>query len=184
MWLISPCLKAGVLRHVWQNRRFFIVIEGGVLDWNKIRNEYISTNISQRKIAAKYKVSYSTIQQRARKEQWKRARDEQHDEIEAKIRQKTAEKIVEHEVGRIEKILKIGDTLVEKIEKAANQLESAATMTGELINTGVVDTHRLRQIVQSLKDLKEITVCDGAGSEEPEKDHSGIVKAIGEINDD
>lgn len=40
------------------------------VDWAKIRNEYISTGISTRKLAEKYGVSANTLQARAKREKW------------------------------------------------------------------------------------------------------------------
>ena len=40
------------------------------VDWNKIKAEYVTTKISQQKLAAKYGVPYITIRRRAEKEKW------------------------------------------------------------------------------------------------------------------
>lgn len=62
-------------------------------DWLKIKNEYATTNISYRKLAAKHNVSFNTLQDRAKREDWQSLRTEQHDNITTKTRQKTAERI-------------------------------------------------------------------------------------------
>ena len=65
------------------------------IDWIKIKNEYINTNISQRSLAEKYKVPYQTIRDKAIKEKWFDKKKEQRSKIGAKMEQKTAEKIIE-----------------------------------------------------------------------------------------
>jgi hypothetical protein len=66
-------------------------------NWNKIRNEYISTKTSYRKLAEKYRVSIKTLEPRAKREEWAKHRAEQQGIIRAKTGQKTAEKIAERD---------------------------------------------------------------------------------------
>lgn len=40
------------------------------VNWHKIRAEYIAGGISQRKLANKYKIPFSTLQKRAQREAW------------------------------------------------------------------------------------------------------------------
>lgn len=126
------------------------------VDWIQIKNEYINTEISQRKLAEKYGISFPTLRDRAKREEWKISRGEQRDKIMTVTLKKTADKIVKSEVDRLTNILNLTDKLTPKIEKAIEQLETMI-VNGESIDTGVVDTYRMRQIVQSLKDLKDIT---------------------------
>ena len=39
-------------------------------DWIAIKNDYINTDISYRKLAGKYNVSFATLRARAKKEDW------------------------------------------------------------------------------------------------------------------
>lgn len=143
-------------------------------DWIKIKNEYINTSISQRKIAEKYGVSFPTLRDRAKREEWKTLRDKQHDKILEITSQKTADKIVKSEVDRLTNILNLTDKLTPKIEKAIEQLETMI-VDGAGVETGFVDTYRMRQIVQSLKDLKDITQ---EGRDEYIEDVSGFEKEV------
>lgn len=133
-------------------------------DWIKIKNEYINTNISQRMLAEKYRVSFNTLKHKANKEKWAAERKKQYNKITTKLQQKTAEKIASAEVDRISKVLELSDKLTMKIEKAIEQLESVA-VDGHIIQTGFVDTYRLRQIVQSMKDIKDIARSEDKSEE-------------------
>lgn len=125
-------------------------------DWIKIRNEYINGNISYRKLAEKHKVSFNTLQQKAREEKWFDKRKEQHDKITEKTRQKTAEKLAEAEANRLLRISNAADRLLEKIEEATEQLDQ------------FIVTNKVRQ--------KEVNyVSDKAGFGKPKKE---IVKEI------
>lgn len=148
-------------------------------DWIKIKNEYINTNTSYRKLADKYCVSVTAIANRAKSENWVNARDEQCNKTCTEVVQKTADKIVESEVDRIANILALGDKLSAKIDKAIGQLETAF-VDGEEVETGIVDVRGLRSLVQSVKDLKDI-----AGADDGRDDKNGALeKLIGGLKDE
>ena len=65
------------------------------VNWVKIKNEYITTNISQRKLAEKYGVSFDTLKGIANREKWKALKDETHNRLTTETQQKTVEKIAE-----------------------------------------------------------------------------------------
>lgn len=60
-------------------------------NWTKIKNEYISTKISQRKLAEKHGVNASVLMTKANKEKWAK----KHKQIKSRVQAKTEEKIVE-----------------------------------------------------------------------------------------
>lgn len=63
------------------------------VDWLTIRNDYINGGGSYRKLAEKYGVSFNTLQDRAKREEWKTLKDNQHDKITAESLQKSQKKI-------------------------------------------------------------------------------------------
>lgn len=136
----------------------------GVVDWVRIKNEYINTDISYRKLAEKHGVSFRTLANKAKNENWVRLKQKQRDKIDTKLSQKTAEKRASAEARRIERVLNITDVVLDKIQSAVEQLETDYK-DGETIDTGIVNTARLRQIVQSLKDIKDIGTADGVSAE-------------------
>lgn len=93
-------------------------------DWIKIKNEYISSNISYRDLAKKYGVVFSTLEKTARREKWTELRKKQCDKIATELRQKTAEKIAERESDRLSRINSAADRLLDKIEEAIEQLDN------------------------------------------------------------
>lgn len=76
------------------------------------------------------------------------------------MQQKTFEIITESEADRLTKLLSLTDKLSSKIEKAIEQLETVF-VNGEAIDAGIVDTYKMRQIVQSIKDLKDVIMTGG-----------------------
>lgn len=125
-------------------------------NWNKIRNEYISGNISYRKLAEKHDISFNTLKDRAIAEKWFEKKKAQHNKIEIKTQQITAEKLAKQEAERLLRISKAADTLLAKIEQATEQLDQ------------FIVTNRVKQ-----KEVKYIS--NEAGFGKPEKE---VVKEI------
>jgi hypothetical protein len=126
------------------------------IDWISIKNEYLNTGISQRKLAEKYGVSFDTLKDKANKERWYEDKKKQHNKITTRTQQKTAEKIVAAEVDRVTNLLNLTDTAQEQIGIAFGQLCTYVDMFGNVTNTDVVDVGRLKKLVSSLKDIKDI----------------------------
>ena len=126
------------------------------VNWLKLKNEYINTNISQRKLAEKYGVSFNTLKIKANKEHWSSIKKEQHNKITTEIQQKTAEIIIESEVSRIDKLLETADTMQLKIDEAIGQLSKYVDMFGNVHESDIIDVNRLKKLVAALKDIKDI----------------------------
>ena len=153
------------------------------VDWIKIKNEYVNSNISQRDLAQKYIIPYQTLRDRAAKENWFEKKKIQRSKIGAKTEQKTAEKIAEKEADRLTRIKTAADRLLDKIEEATEQLDNHFVKnkkktkvieynnpdrpdkpTKETIEeyeeaefvTGDVDRLGLKMIAGALKEVKDI----------------------------
>lgn len=111
-------------------------------DWQKIKTEYITTDISYRKLAEKYGLRYATLQQRATKEGWPELRDRHR----ANTVSKVVSKIGDSQAQKMVRIDTITGKLLDKLEQAVDELDSG----------GMVDRAGLRQVTAALKDLKEI----------------------------
>jgi citrate lyase synthetase len=128
------------------------------IDWEPIKHEYIYTKTSYRKLAEKHGISFNTLKDAAVKNGWAKLKKREQHKITTKAQQKTVEKIVTQEVDRVSKILELTDKLTPKIEKAISQLEKTI-VEGKTISS-LVDTYRMRQITQTLKDLKDLAKED------------------------
>lgn len=136
-------------------------------DWAKIKTEYITTVSSYRKLAKKHAVSLKALAMRAKDEEWTKLRRDFQDKTTTKIVQETSDILAEGQAGRLKRILQIGDEVLVCLQKAV----------GELSNEEKVDTYRARQIVQSLKDLKEIQTAD----EKADKPQAGGVVILSQV---
>ena len=153
------------------------------IDWINIKNEYINTNISYRKLAEKYGVSRSNLEKRAKTEKWADCRKQQHGKIEEETQNQTADKIAESNADYIKELIKMSGLTIEAAKKAISQLE-ATYEDGKVKKTGYVNTYKLRQITQTMKDLKELvndeTAKNTAEEERQQKAHDELVAAIRE----
>ena len=153
------------------------------INWISIKNEYINTNISYRKLAEKYELSFATLRTRAKKEDWVAQREAQRHKVSTKVAQKTAQVVAKKEVDRIERINSLADTLLEKLEEATTQLnnhliankqrtrvieykdakaigkptkETVQETEEKIFVPGDIDRAGLKQLTEALKNLKDV----------------------------
>ena len=162
--------------------------------WEKIRNEYITADISYRKLSEKYGVSFGSIRDAAKKEQWVKERADYRKSLHEKTIEKAKQANANAEAKRLERIGAITDKLLDKLEKAVDQLdvtlffntekarktstdEEGAAISQEVTEQipvtkkTVISPTGLKQLASSLRDLKEIQLS--AAPEE--KNESGVV---------
>lgn len=109
-------------------------------DWKKIKAEYIRGRTSYRKLAEKYGVSPSTLSKKAMIEKWADLRKETSKKADIKL----ADSVASQEAKRVDGIQTVADMLLDKIKE------------GVADGTLVVDSQSIRQIVASIKDLRDI----------------------------
>lgn len=112
-------------------------------DWNKIRTEYITGNVSYRKLCEKYDIPFTTLQYRARKEGW------------TKDKRKHSDKIVTKMVDKVEKEkIDYRSTLYDLAYNVAQQLVDVTKdkTIEELLCIGI----KPRDITGAIKDLGDI----------------------------
>ena len=136
-------------------------------DWQKIKTEYITTDISLRKLAQKYGIRYATLQDRSKKEEWITLRDQHRTSTVSK----TISMIGDKQADKLARIEGVTDKLLMKLEQAVDELDleiikrktkleseglEVTTETMEAKEGGIVDRAGLRHLTAALKDLKEI----------------------------
>lgn len=121
-----------------------------MIDWNKIKIEYITTGASYRDLAEKYGVSYVLIGRAGKKEGWVELR-RQHRE---RTVQKTVTAVENAQAARARKILTVTDKLLRKIEETVD-CEGPMTEKGLRALTAAVKDLRDVQGIKSELDRKE-----------------------------
>lgn len=116
-----------------------------MVDWSKIKAEYVAGGTSYRKLATKHGVPFSNLKNIAIKEQWTQLREQ--------AKNRTNTKLVDN-IGR--QNAKIDDTYFRCVEKLMKKAE-------ELIdNTTIWQPTNLKDMATAMKYLKE---CKGVKSE-------------------
>lgn len=108
-------------------------------DWKAIKTEYITTNISYRKLSEKYGLHFRTISDKAREERWVELRKKQAE----KTVTKTIEAIEKKRIDRGARLASVAEKLIAKVERLIEEREE-------------LDPKDLKNISGVLKDLKEV----------------------------
>lgn len=137
-------------------------------NWAKIKNEYINGGCTYQSLADKYGVSFSTLEKKARCENWRELKAKQGEKIEEKTREKTAEKIAEAESDVAAIMSRIRLKLTQKIEQCVDNMEE-------------LDSSELRKLVQSYKDMSEAA---GGSDENKNGALAEILEAVKGVGND
>lgn len=119
------------------------------IDWILVKTEYETTQISQRKIAAKYNISYSTLKYRATQEKWAKNKEKKLGKIDAKLTQKTINNVIADK----EKVLKTHFNISQKfIDMITNTLKENPYLDDKKVLNYVTAIEKLQRMQrQTLK---------------------------------
>lgn len=112
-------------------------------DWVAIKTEYLTTSTSYRKLAAKYEVSFSTLQSRAKKEGWTAARKK----AQKKIMTKTVEKVTRKRAYKMDKLMQAADNMSEVIERYSSEYDNFVN------DEGFKNATSIKSIATAIKEL-------------------------------
>ena len=158
-------------------------------DFASAKAEYLS-GTSLADVSRKYGIKYQTLRYRAKKEDW----DAQICEDASDIRK--------------ERIMTLSDRLLDKIEQSINEIDRCVIKTKEKTKTveydydlkkpvsetveenehieiidGMIDKMGLKQLVSTLKDIKDIQLSISQNEEnEAEYDESGVI-VLGQVDE-
>lgn len=119
------------------------------LNWHKIRGEYVAGGVSQRALAEKYGVSFSTIQKKCQRENWTGAREAAKIKVAENVVQKTAEAAADN--ATIAASIKRKGLLI--LEKLFDDYSQVMATERKETKGNVVDIKRLRDLTSAYKDL-------------------------------
>lgn len=112
-----------------------------MVDWVKAKTEYITTEIGYRKLAEKNGVSFRTLSQKAKDEEWVQERRKHRENIV----KKAVRKVEDHESSKMARFATVSDKLLNRIERIIEESE-----------TGQISAKDIRSLTAAVKDLKEI----------------------------
>lgn len=113
------------------------------INWDEIRTEYVSSDVSLRSLARRYGIAPSTITKRCKKEDWESERES----IISRSNQEVIEQTIDTRKSIAEKCIRILGKMVDKVEESVDIVEPD-------------DISGKKQIVSMLKDLQEMGAFD------------------------
>jgi len=133
------------------------------INWDKIKTEYVTGDLSQEKLAKKHKVNVRDLADHCRKEKWV----EQRKNYRVKVAEKTEEKIANRKANQLAGLLDASFALSNTIKEAVadpDQFNRYIVTKGEkggefwteeeIFNKK--DTKAIRDLVQSMKTLESL----------------------------
>ena len=108
-----------------------------MVEWTRIKAEYIAGGTSYRKLAEKYNVSFTTLTRTAQRENWVGLRQQTEDKATTKI----VDVVSDKEAKKATDIIDVADKLLGKIEEIAEM---------------VSDPDSIKKLTSAIKDLKDI----------------------------
>ena len=130
---------------------------GRRVNWDKVRAEYVSGGLSQRKLAQKYHIPFSTLQKRANREKWATDRQDARIIMAQNAVQETAEAVAENAAIAA----RIKTKLLRKLEKeidALPELIGSETRNSITEQSGGHDGKKAREVTKSYK-LRDLTAA-------------------------
>ena len=109
------------------------------------RKDYIMSGAKLSELSRKYNIKYATLRYRAKKEDWDSQREASKSD----------------NLKREEKILFLSDKLLEKIERSINEIDRCIIKTKEKIKSVEYDTDLKKPVNESVEEKENIQIIDG-----------------------
>ena len=172
-------------------------------NWDAIKQEYITTDIGRRTLAAKYDVSFNTLKDRAKREQWTEAKREYVQRMGAKAVKATPHEsphltpvhptppkpvvIMEPDAECVRRTAKVFE-VSEKLLSVAEEMVDVCRRPSDLkyISGALKDIKEIQMLKTALDDLEQQARIDKlrADAKQQEKDESKTVRMIIEGDED
>lgn len=97
--------------------------EPELIDWAKVKAEYVSGTMSAAKLADRYGISVSSISKKCASEHWQELRRQNQSETANKIAKKINTEKVKKTVREIDRVVAVASKLITKLNRAVNELD-------------------------------------------------------------
>ena len=157
--------------------------------WNKIRRDYIAGKGSYRELSQKYGVPLKTLAMRGKAERWPELRKQSCH----KAATKTVEAVAEASSKVDTRIYRIADKLMDKLEKAVEELDMDTVVVEQTLQEGKnktttkrktlenrqgpIDRAGMQQLTGILRELKAITDVRSAADMEEQRARIDALRA-------
>lgn len=120
-----------------------------VTDWESIKTEYITSNISYRKLADKKGVSFRTLSERAAAEKWR----EQRKACQDKVREQTVKEYSKIAAKENAKKLVVLQKTADKVGTVLSDVVNRIDKEFSEAEVGALGTKTVKELTGALKDL-------------------------------
>ena len=130
------------------------------IDWEAIKNEYVTGKLSYNEIAKKYKLTRTQVCNQGRRYNWFKEKNEYRAKLNAKIVENTLKNEAKAESDKLEKLRKATDQMSQVVQKAlddSNQFYRRFGLDGTEVMTSKLDTKAVRDLTAAIKDLANVT---------------------------
>ena len=134
-----------------------------MVDYKKIRAEYIAGGTSYRKLAEKYKAPLGTLKRIAHDEDWVGLREQANAKSVAKIVEIESDK----QATRMQRLLSVSDALLDAVEDAVRKFQAEELM---------LEKGALKSLSGAIKDIKDIQSIKSKLDIEEQKARIAILK--------
>lgn len=152
--------------------------EKKIVDWEKLKIEYVTGHISQRELAAKHGVPYSTVRQRSIREQWVKDKEQHCSDVVADAQKKIGKK----QADLLAREYQIATDFVKLIEKSLTDeknYDEAFISFGDVVKTGRIDSKALLNAANALQKFMDIRrVCKGHQTVQEKQQHELALKRL------
>lgn len=97
--------------------------EPDLIDWAKVKAEYVSGTMSAAKLADRYGISVSSISKKCASEHWQELRRQNQSKTASKIAEKINTEKVKKTVREIDRVVSVASKLITKLNRAVNELD-------------------------------------------------------------
>jgi hypothetical protein len=133
------------------------------IDWDALKTEYVTGNISQREIIKKYKLDQKMVAKHSKKDDWVKARKEYRAKVQAKAQAKSVNKRADELAGVLDASYKIRDRIMGAVDDPLQfnrYLVTEGSKGGEFHTEEVIkdkiDTKAIREMTQALKAVESL----------------------------
>lgn len=127
-----------------------------IIDWDKIRKEYIASDITVPALAKKHDVSYSTVAHHATREKWCDQRTELRQKLARKTIEKATNQLAEDNSKQLVSIQKTATALAGNLERALTKEYVQNFYKEDSNGHKHLDVGAVRQVTASIKDLAAV----------------------------
>lgn len=141
-------------------------------DWDKIKTEYVTTDISMRKLAEKYGVKENSLLSKAKREKWADEKKRFAHKVDTKVTQKMVTAVSNEKFDRYKVFTEIVNSTLLKAQQAVEDLDKR-TVGGEVVGGLPIQPKDIKSLTSAIADLA--TLLGYTSTMDEEENTTGVI---------